>query len=469
MRKLILATALALAAACAHYPVNPPLAQPPSLSTGYRWANTTIPTKNDGTFVILTFSGGGTRAAGLSFAMLEQLAKTKMPDGSALLDHVDVISSVSGGSFTSMEYGMRGKAMLNDFVPNFLQKSVEGELFKAAFSPRGLVRLLFSPNFHRIDIAAEVYDRILFHDKTYADLLEQQHRENRPLIIANATELEIGSHFEWTQDQFDPICSDLSQVHVARGVAASSAFPILLPAMVLNKYDQSVCHYVKPPWTNGAMADDYSNPSRPRYASELHDYLDPERKFLHLVDGGIADNIGLRSPFHALISTDTFVPPTTTQTGFTLLPLINDTPGFRHLDRVMVIVVDAGTSGPVSIDKTAAEPNIIKVLGGISGTPMGNYSFDSIQQLVDLFAHRAGGRIRYYPVLVSFPLLRDDGVKDVVNNIGTSFDALTNEQLAGLRTAADELLHQDPCFQQFVRDVNGQPTTAEQKTCVSVQ
>jgi len=468
MRKLVFATAFALAAACAHYPVNPPLTQPPSLSTGYRWATSTIPKKNDGTFVILTFSGGGTRAAGLSFATLEQLAKTKMADGSTLLDHVDVISSVSGGSFTAMEYGMRGKAMLNDFVPNFLQKSVEGELFKAAFSPRGLVRLLFSPNFHRIDIAAEVYDRILFHDKTYADLLEQQHRENRPLIIANATELEIGAHFEWTQDQFDPICSDLSQVHVARSVAASSAFPILLPAMVLNKYDRSVCNYQEPPWTHGAMADDYANPSRPRYATELRGYLDPERKFLHLIDGGIADNIGLRGPFHALISTDTFVPATPTQTGFTLLPLINDTPGFRHLDRVMVIVINAGTSGPVSLDKTAAEPSLIKVLGGISGTPMDNYSFDSIQQLVDLLANRSRGRIRYYPVLISFPLLRDDDVKKVVNKIGTSFDALNNDQLQGLRTAADLLLHQDPCFQQFERDVNGQPTTPEQKTCVTV-
>ena len=189
----------------------------PNLATGYRWANTTIPKRNDGTFVILTFSGGGTRAAGLSFGVLQQLAATKMPDGRSLLDSVDVISSVSGGTFTAMEYGMRGQAMLNDFVANFLQKPVQGMLVKAAFfTPRNLIRLL-SPNFHRIDLAAEVYDGLLFHDATFETLLnEQRTHGDRPLIIANATELEIGSRFEWTQDQFDPICSDLSQIHVSR-------------------------------------------------------------------------------------------------------------------------------------------------------------------------------------------------------------------------------------------------------------
>src|SRR5437667_10605029 len=108
MRKLAAAAALALLAGCAYVPLNPPLTHPQDLSTGYRWANTTIPKRDSRTLVILTFSGGGTRAAGLSYGILRQLEATPMPGSErrTLLDTIDVISSVSGGSFASMDFGM---------------------------------------------------------------------------------------------------------------------------------------------------------------------------------------------------------------------------------------------------------------------------------------------------------------------------------------------------------------------------
>ena len=72
----------------------------------------------------------------------------------------------------------------------------------------------------------------------------------------------------------------------------------------------------------------------------------------------VAACFGLLAAYHALISSDTFVPSSGTRTGFTLLPLINGAPGFRKLDRVLVIIVNAGTSGPVTLDKTAKEPTM---------------------------------------------------------------------------------------------------------------
>ena len=464
MRNVALLLAL-LTAGCAHYPVNPPLAKT-DLSTGYRWATTTIPSQDNSTFVVLTFSGGGTRAAGLSFSLLKQLEATPMPAGGTLLDEVDVISSVSGGSFASMEYGLRKKRMLADFEDRFLRKPVQDMLFRAAFlTPRNWIRLL-SPSFHRIDVAAEVYDQVLFENKTFDDLLSVQHAEKTPLIIANATELEIGSQFQWTQDQFDPICSDLSTIHVSRAVAASSDFPVLLPPMVLKKYDAQTCGYRTPRWLPLARDNDaYLNPARPRYATELEGYLHADRRFLHLMDGGIADNIGLRGPFHALTSTDTFVQPDSAgRTGFTLLPLINQ----RKIKRLLVIVVNAGTQGPVTIDRGEREPKLRVVLGGVVGTPMDNYSFDSIDLLLRVFGQRAREDTKYYPVLVSFSLLRDAALRDTVNGIGTSFNALSEVQLAALKQAADILLHQDPCFQRFMRDVRGEPSPPDAPVCGSV-
>src|SRR4029079_9642716 len=176
---------------------------------------------------------------------------------------------------------------------------------------------LMSPNFHRIDIAQEIYDDVLFRDADFADLQGAQ-KIGLPLIIANATELEIGSRFEWTQDQFDPICSDLSQVKVSRAVAASSAFPGLLTPMVINSYT-GTSGYVTPPWLPNARRDEAVNPERTRVAGELEAILDARRKFLHLMDGGIADNIRLRGPLHAVISGDTLV----ARGGFTIQGQLN--------------------------------------------------------------------------------------------------------------------------------------------------
>jgi NTE family protein len=474
MKKTTVISALALLlAACSTYvPINPPLTHPSDLKTGYRWATTTIPSRKSNTLVILTFSGGGTRAAGLSYGVLKQLDATTMPDQRKLLDYVDVISSVSGGSFASMDYGMRGRQMLADFESKFLQVPVQKMLVKAAFfNPKNVLKLLFDPNFHRIDVATQVYADVLFGTATYDTLLAQQRAEDRPFIIANATELEIGSRFEWTQDQFDPICSDMSPIAVAHAVAASSDFPVALPPVILKKYDASTCKYQAPSWLPIARdSDAYNNPLRPRYATELEAYLDPQRTFLHTLDGGIADNIGLRGPLHALVSTDAFVQPQDQGrlTGMTFYPMINHAPGIRAIDRVLVIVVNAGASGAVKIDNTSREPKLPVVLGSVIGTPMDNYSFDSMQLLIQTFVGRIGiSDVRYYPVLVSFPMLRDKNLRDIVNNVGTSFDALTNEQLSGLKQAADVLVHQDPCFQQFMRDVNAQPTTPDSPICSS--
>lgn len=465
MRRLAAVAALALLAGCSYVPLNPPLSHPQSLKDGYRWATTTIPRRDSRTLVILTFSGGGTRAAGLSYGILKQLEATPIPGNRTLLDTIDVISSVSGGSFASMDYGMRGRGMLADFEQKFLQVPVEKKLFAAAyFNPKNLLKLMFNPHFHRIDVATEVYQQVLFGNATYADLLAVQRAENRPLIIANSTELEIGSRFEWTQDQFDPICSDLSPVPVARAVAASSDFPVLLPPTILKKYETSVCNYQLPAWVPIAKTDDaYLNPIRTRYASELDAYFKKERTHLHLLDGGIADNIGLRGPLQALRSTDTFVKPQGPLTGMTYIPMLNHAPDARAIDKVVVIVVNAGAQGGVTIDTTPREPKLPAIISGISTTPMDNYSFDSLQLLVLTVNERFRNddSIRYYPVQIALPLLRGpEGkkVREIIDDIGTSFNALTNEQLDALKKAADLLIHRDPCFQQLVRDLNGQPS-----------
>ena len=481
MRRLLLSLAL-LSAACAHYPVNPALPQPVNASYGYRYANAKLPRLDD-TFVILTFSGGGSRAAGFAYGVLRELEKTSMPNGRSMLDYIDVISSVSGGSFTAMQFGLKGKDGLDELKTSFLDQDIQGMLFKAAFlTPSNWVRLA-SPNFHRIDLAQELYDKVLFHDATYAQLLDTQRNAARPLIIANATELEISSRFEWTQDQFDPICSDLSKVRVSRAVAASSAFPGLLSPMVVNSYVGN-CGYKQPEWVPNAKRDEAVNPIRTRLAVELESFLDPKRQFLHLMDGGIADNIGLRGPLHALTSTDTFVARDEndpTRTGFTILPDMNR----RVIRKLLFLVVTAEPdSKSTEIDSRSKLPSILTVFSTVIGTPMGNYSFDTINQLrqtlqaIDRsqrtpaecqalgqavcpdFKVRGADQppVGLYQVIVSFPLVPDDQLRGRLNDIGTNF-SLKPGQLNDLVLGAHEVLQGSDDFKRFVRDVGGATAT----------
>jgi len=459
--------------ACAHYPVNQQLGRA-DITKGYRYSNLTLP-REDGTFVVLTFSGGGSRAAGFAYAVLREMEKKTLPDGSNLLDHIDVISSVSGGSFMSMYYGLHGREGLGDFKTRFLEKNIEGMLFKTAFlNPRNIIRLL-SPKFSRIDLAAELYDRVLFDNKTFAHLMAVQPAARRPFIVANSTELDLGSRFEWTQDQFDPICSDLSATHVARAVAASSAFPVLLTPMQLKNYE-GTCEFKTPSWVPQAMKDLELNPSRHRSAVELTAYLNPDRKFLHLMDGGISDNIGLRGTTHAMDSTDTWQmdDPEGKRTGYTLLGDLND----RTIKKLLVIVVNAATSNNLNFDRKENDPRLRQILGTISFAPMANFSFDTLRRLQELAAdfenqqaapaqcQDAARRtcpdvtipgasvkpVSIYPVILGFTGIAEPDFQKQLNSIGTNFD-LKEGQLELLERAAKELLDGSAEYQRFLADV----------------
>jgi NTE family protein len=83
-----------------------------------------------GTVVGLAFSGGGTRAAAFGYGVLKQLARTPTPraGGRDLLDHVDIVSGVSGGSVIAVYCELKGRAALDDFRQQFLTQDVMATL-----------------------------------------------------------------------------------------------------------------------------------------------------------------------------------------------------------------------------------------------------------------------------------------------------------------------------------------------------
>ena len=91
-----------------------------------------------------------------------------------LLDEVDAISGVSGGSFTAAYYGLFKERIFEDFQDKFLKKDIEGALASQVFfNPYNWVRLS-SGWFSRSDLAAEYYDEHVFAGAKFADMMRAQ-------------------------------------------------------------------------------------------------------------------------------------------------------------------------------------------------------------------------------------------------------------------------------------------------------
>jgi predicted acylesterase/phospholipase RssA len=357
---------------CAHYPVNPPQTSHDP-NAGYRYKVVRDTPDPDRPFVLLSFSGGGTRAAAFSFGLMEELRhveyRTKDGTNRKLIDDVEIISSVSGGSFTSAYYTLYPDEFYDTFPEKFLYRNIEGELIARLFNPYNLIRLA-SPDFSRIDMAEELYRDTIFGKKTFGDLIKNKER-HVPFLVLNATDIGITHRFEFTQDQFDLVCSDLNDVFVARGVAASSNFPVAFAPLTINTYKDS-CGAL-PQWIDLALR---SKTHDRRYADAVASasYRDPDSKFVHLLDGGLSDNLGLRGPFQAI---------TTTDSAWSILRYAN----LQKLNRLMVIAVNAKTSKKRDWNKKSKPPGIGAVLDVVMGGPMDDVSFDSVENVDNHFKY----------------------------------------------------------------------------------
>ena len=352
--------------ACSHYLVNDPKTSYEA-DYGYRYLPKAQTVEQDKVYVALALSGGGTRAAALSYGVMEKLKDTPIHNGSStLLSEVDVISSVSGGSFTSAYYGLFGDRIFSDFKDKFLYRDIQGELFNKLANPVNWFRLA-SPDFNRIDLAIEHYNETVFDKKTYRDLIN---RGRRPFIAINATNLTTGSQFTFTQPTFDILGSDLSTLPVARAVASSSAFPILLSPVSYKNYPVSQGFELDKDVSNG-LKDKYNGPNPRRYMwaynKSLYHVDKAKHPYVHLMDGGLSDNIGVR------YIADNF----------------NHTSGFLFqrktaIDELVIIVVNAKTQPPEHLDEDESPPNLIDVAYKTATVSMDNYSFETIQMVSDI-------------------------------------------------------------------------------------
>jgi NTE family protein len=460
----VLASAALLGlAGCASRPVNPPLTQVHA-DGGYTFQSRQKHFKSQETLVVLAFSGGGTRAAAFSYGVLEHLRKTVIvaPNGDKLrlLDAVDMITGVSGGSFTALAYGLHGEKLFADYEQRFLKRDVQGELLARSLSPRYWGDYI-GGTAGRSELAANFYDEILFNGATFGDL----DKGDGPYIVASATDISTGTRVPFNQSVFNLLCSDLNAMRLSRAAAASSAVPVVLSTVTLNNYGGS-CGYEVPPWVK--MFTQSDDPPRPaaRAIRELTEALaladGANRPYIHLVDGGISDNVGMRGVLDALQLLEAL------HSAGVPTPL-------DHVKRIVVFVVNSLSSPPTSWDTLEQGPGMVDVLLKSSGVPIDHYSYEAVELLKDISARWENARrlrdlagcstakdspvcaairvpqAKIYAVDVSFPALKDPAELAYLNLQPTSF-ALPAEAVDRLRAAAGTIIAASPEMQRLLKE-----------------
>src|SRR6185503_17642617 len=134
---LALALIGALSVGCtARWPATPKLEH--AGQPGYRVNESARPQQSNDILFVLAISGGGTRAAALGYGVMEELRRTEvMVHGQKrlLLDEVDVISAVSGGSLPATYYGLRGEKTFDEFESKVLYRNLEHDLLMRILAP----------------------------------------------------------------------------------------------------------------------------------------------------------------------------------------------------------------------------------------------------------------------------------------------------------------------------------------------
>ena len=323
--------------------------------------------------LFLTLSGGGKRSSAFSYGVLRGLRDTPITvEGrqARLLDEVAGIASVSGGTFTSAYYGLYGDRIFTDFERDFLSQDLESYIWGIYFLPWNWT-WMFDPVFGTSDAMENVYDKLMFHGATFADF----RKRGTPIIWIGATDITYGRVFTFNQDTFDYLCSDLDSFPIARAVAASNGFPIVFWPITLKNYADR-CHGYRPSWLDRQVEADADTLARRRLLVEAaEDYLNVDRtRYIHLQDGGIADNLAMRGLLNAIME-------------FTENAEFLQSRRLQFARRVVIISVDGELAQDTSLAQEQKVTGFGTILGAVSGTMIDKYNFETLSLAREQLAH----------------------------------------------------------------------------------
>jgi NTE family protein len=190
------------------------------------------------------------------------------------------------------------------------------------------------------------------------------------------------------------------------------------------------------------------------------------RPYIHLVDGGVGDNIGVRGILEALEE-------------LAASAAFRDEVGFGVIRRIALIVVNAHSSPSTEWDREESPPGMISQLLQSSSVPIDRYSYETVELMKDhaeiwkwrrdlmVAEKRLAGATRaeaeasvpkvdLLVLDVSFDAIHDPEERGRFLNLPTSF-VLPAEDIDALREVAGRLLRQSAEYRSLVRALGGTP------------
>jgi NTE family protein len=280
-----------------------------------------------------------------------------------------------------------------------------------------------------------------------------------------------GIPFAFTQDNFDLLCSDLTKVKLSTAVAASAAFPVALSPVTLKNY--SPCNEEKgrpwpPVWVqNAAQTSWYENPvraARGRVATAYALGMNPAgspKQYIHLLDGGIAENLGISEPYRLLTTND-------------VTPLFRADITAGKIKKIVFIMINARSFAASKLDQQQATPGILDMLLGTIDSGIDQTTFGTAQRLrtllSDEFLLRAkeAAQAGFPAVAANFNTVNDNtflipidfdaidppDCRQNFHDIGTSW-TLSKQQIDALLIVGKALLAVAPNFASMLDSIGG--------------
>lgn len=261
-------------------------------------ANSPLKARIDRLGVGLASSGGGSRAAYLTAAILREIHQSDLRinvealglRNAQLLDQIGFVSSVSGGSLAAAYFVKRASSLIqaparspswNQFLDKMAISFRHRQWYRELISSPSLWWKFWLTNYNRGSLARDDYDRTLFDGAMLADLPDKPVLYVNSFDVGNNIRFVISKHDidtgyyrqKWWRNKLsDPLdltgSNDTSfvqlspdSVRLADAVYASSAYPVAYPNLAIKHCGRNKIAF--------------------------------QGQLIFLADGGLADNSGL--------------------------------------------------------------------------------------------------------------------------------------------------------------------------------
>jgi NTE family protein len=235
---------------------------------------------------------------------------------------------------------------------------------------------------------------------------------------------------------------------VAKAVAASSAVPLIFLPVVLKNY--SSCHVAEPEWLQAARikAETEQNLLLSEAVRGVESLLrKDQRNYIHRVDGGITDNLGLHA-LHDFVNLSGGTKET--------LRKFNKKPPSTFI----VISVNSSTDPQLFMDLSNKQPSVGKTINAMSNVQLHRHNTSTLELIKYSIKDWAEDlstpehQVKPYFIRVGLHDIKESDQRLFLNQIPTSF-SLNKDTVDRLVKSGIELLYNNPEYLQLITDLGG--------------